>query len=169
MARRAIKALAVAGLAAGGFLALASCTQDGGRQIAATPQSTTPGFGLFYLDEGASAKLAYGQANSDDVDLMLQCTKGSRMVEVTDLVRGPGPAVLTLMSSGARAVLKARTEGGDGSMLLIADTRLDAPPLTAFRRSGRLEVSQAGLRHGLVARPDERPGVERFFAACEHG
>ena len=169
MALRAVKAMVLAGLGAGSLLAVASCTQDGGPQTAATPQTTTPGFGLFYLDEGASAKLAYGQANSDDVDLMLECAKGSRTVEVTDVARTPGAAVLTLVSSGASAKLKTRTESGDGSVLLVADTAVDAAPLSAFRRTGRLEVAQAGVRHGLVASADERVGVERFFVACERG
>jgi len=167
MVLRTVKAVALAGLGAVALLAVASCTQDGGRQTATMPQATTSGFGLFYLDEGASAKLAYGQANSDDVDLMLQCTKGSRTVEVTDVARTSGPAVLTLAASGTSARLKTRPESSDGSVLLVADTPVDAAPLSAFRRTGRLEVAQAGFRHGLVASADERPGVERFFAACE--
>jgi hypothetical protein len=167
MAMRAVKAGVAAALGAASLLVIASCSQDGARQIAAAPSTTVPGFGLFYVDEGGSAKLAYGQANSDDVDLMLECAKGSRTVQVTDVARTAGPAVLTLVSSGASARLNTRTDDGEGSTLLVADSAVDSAPLAAFRRTGRLEVSQAGVRHGLVARADERPGVERFFTACE--
>ena len=167
MTLRAVRSVVLAWLGGGALLALASCTQGGGQQTGAAPQASTSGFGLFYLDEGASAKLAYGQANSDDVDLMLECAKGSRTVKVTDVGRTSGPAILTLVSSGTSEKLKTRTERGDGTVLLIANIPLDAAPLSAFHRSGHLEVAQSGVRRGLIATADERPGVERFFAACD--
>jgi hypothetical protein len=165
---RTIKILATTALAAGFSLSLSGCMQDGAQRAAApTPASTVPGFGLYYMDEGASAKLAYGAPNSDDVDLMLECAKGSRQVQVTEAAGAAHAPVLTLVSAGRRADFKAEAQTGDGSTILVANATTDAAPLQAFRRSGKLEVAYAGARVGVNASADERPGVERFFAACE--
>ena len=111
MTLHATKVLAMMALAAGG-LSLAGCMQDGAQRASApTPQTTTPAFALYYMDEGASAKLAYGQANSDNVALMLQCAKGSRMVEVTDAMSSAETPALTLVSAlswaGSNTVARA--------------------------------------------------------------
>lgn len=124
-------------------------------------------YGFFFLDEGPSAKLAYGQANSDNVGMMLECAKGSRRVDVTDVVRSAPSPTLTLASGRARASLKAEVSSGEGAPLLTATTRSDSPVLQGFRRSGTMEVAYAGLRYQMVASAKERDGVERFFNACE--
>ncbi len=166
MVRYGIRVLGIAAMAAG----VASCMQGGGRQTAAAvPAPTVPNFGLFYMDEGQDAKLAYGEPNSDNVGLMFQCAKGSRVIEVTDAPHNSGEPSITLASSGRSQVLKARLESGEGAMLLVATTPYNVAPLSAFRRSGRLEVAQAGARYGVAASANERVGVERFFAACEGG
>lgn len=167
MSLHTIKVFALVGVAAALGIGLASCMQDGGRQTAAAvPQTPSSGYGLFYMDEGPTAKLAYGQANSDDVDLMLQCTKGSRVVQVTNIARNDGAPKLTLVSSGASADLNTRIEAGDGATVLVADAPMSSAPLSAFRRSGHLEVSQGGKRYGVTATANERAGVESFFQAC---
>ena len=124
-------------------------------------------YGLYFLDEGASAKLAYGQANSDNVGLMLECAKGSGRVDVTDVVRSAPSPTLTLTSGSARSELKAAVEVGEGAPMLTASTRSDSAVLRGFRRSGTMEVAYAGLRYRMIASPKERDGVERFFSACE--
>jgi hypothetical protein len=158
MARQTIKAVAAVALAAALGCGLAACMQDGARQTATTsvPAASRSGTGLFFVDEGGSAKLAYGLANSDDVDLMLECAAGD--------ARAPR---LTLISSGRRADLPTTAEAGEGATLLVANTTSDAAPLQSFRRSGQLMVSYADRRVGVNANADERAGVERFFAACE--
>jgi hypothetical protein len=148
-----------------GAALLVGCTQDGRQEPIAT--SLAPGFGLYYLDEGASAKLAYGQANSDNVGLMLQCAKGSRLVEVSDTVRSAPAPTLVLASDGRTSALKAEVQSGEGSPMVLARAPAASPALAGFRRSGRIEVSYAGLRYGVAAKPQERADVERFFAACE--
>jgi len=158
-------ALAAAALA--GAAAQTACT--GGSQDAAVEAGLARGFGLYYLDEGASAKLAYGQANSDNVGLMLQCTKGSRAVEVSDLVRSTPAPTLALISAGARTEVKVSVQPGDGQSVVTGQTRSAAPALSGFRRSGKLEVAFAGLRYGIRVKPAEKPSVERFFADCEKG
>jgi hypothetical protein len=148
------------------ILGLSACMQT--RQEAKVlPQPTPSGFGLFYTDEGASVKLAYGAPHSDDVGFMMQCAKGSRRVEITDVARGGAGANLTLSSQGHATALKIALADGDGTPILVARTTADAPPLQAFRRSGRIDLAYAGKRYSVMAGPAEKVRVERFFSACE--
>jgi hypothetical protein len=126
-----------------------------------------PGFGFFFVDEGGSAKLAYGQADSDNVGLMLECAKGSGLVEVSDLVRSAPAAVLTLASGGGSNALRAEVQAGEGSPMVVTRVASSAPAMAGFRKSGRLEVAYAGLSYGLAARPFEQISVQRFFNACD--
>jgi hypothetical protein len=153
----------IAGLA---VLGLVACVQDG-RQARLEPRLNA-GYGLFYMDEGPSVKLAYGAPNSDDVGLMMECAKGSRTIDVSDIARNGAAPTLTLASDGRIASLKAQPGSGDGAALLTARTRSDIAPLQAFRRSGRMDVAYSGAEYGIVATPAEKPSVERFFSACEH-
>jgi len=117
-------------------------------------------------DEGGSAKLAYGEANSDNVDLMLQCAKGSRVVDVIDALQAKGAHRLTLTSSGKAETLKVHAEDGEGGELWVARTAINDAPLAAFRRSGQLDVARGSLHADIGATADERVRVERFFTAC---
>ena len=161
MLRKLILAAMLTGAAAA---VLGGCTDD---RKAPPTASIAPSFGFYYLDEGPSAKLAYGEANSDNVGLMLECAKGSRMVDVSDVVRSSPAPTLTLTSAGLRTELKAEVQSGEGAPIVTARAPAADPALAAFRRSGRIEVSYAGLRYAVAARPDERANVERFFGACE--
>lgn len=145
--------------------AVAACTSGGDRQapVAAMPAS----FGLFFLDEGPSAKLAYGQANSDNVGLMLECAKGSRMVKLTDVVRSNTAPTMTLVSAGRTSALKTVVETGPGAGVFTASAPSASPALAGFRSSGKMDVSYAGLRYGIAAKANERMGIEKFFSACE--
>ena len=153
------------GLVLSGAAVLGGCGHE--QKTAQVATTLAPGFGFYYLDEGPSAKLAYGEANSDNVGLMLQCARGSQVVEVSDVVRSTPAATLTLASAGQRTDLKANVESGEGAPVVVAHAPTAAPALAAFRRSGRMEVSYAGLRYSVAAKPQEQPSVERFFSACE--
>lgn len=148
-----------------GSALLAACTHEdrGGALQMATPVD----FGFHYLDEGPSAKLAYGQANSDNVGLMLQCAKGSRTVEVSDIVRSTAAPTLTLASGSQRSNIAVEVQPGPGAAVAVGKTPVAAAALAGFRKSGRIEVSYAGARYAMAAKPQERANVERFFAACE--
>jgi hypothetical protein len=148
-----------------GATALLGCTQDG--REAGPAASLAPGFGFFFLDEGPTAKLAYGEANSDNVGLMLECAKGSRVVEVTDMVRSAPAPTLTLASAGDVTRLKAEVQSGEGAAIVVARAPSTAPALAGFRRSGHVEVAYAGLRYAIAAKPHERASVDRFFALCD--
>lgn len=161
MARNLVLAVAI-----GGALAATGCTSGSGGDQAV--QTTMPAdFGFHFLDEGEAAKLAYGQANSDNVGLMLQCQKGSRTVEVSDMVRSAPAPVLTLASGARTTQVKVDIEPGPGAAIAVGRTALTAPALAGFRQSGRLSVSYAGLRYDMATKPNERASVQRFFSACE--
>lgn len=166
---RASLALAVCGF---GALGLAACMSQA--PAPAPLATTTPQLGLFYMDEGPSAKLAYGQANSDNVGLMLQCARGSRMVDVSDLMVAPDgrapstPSRTLLLTSGTdRATLSAERADGDGATFLVARTRADTGPLANFRRTGRMTVGSDARAYPIAAKPGERAAIEQFFSACE--
>jgi hypothetical protein len=149
--------------------AVTACTQGSGGPTSAPAAVMPPTFGLYFTDEGRSAKLAYGEPNSDNVGLMMECAKGSRQVKLTDVVRSTSAPSLILVSEGRRSELKAAVEPGAGHSIYTANAPAAAPALAGFRRSGKIEVGYAGLRYGIAAKPNERPGVERFFAACDGG
>lgn len=113
--------------------------------------------------------MAYGQANSDNVGLMLQCPKGTGAVEITEATGAPKSPLLTLVSSGQKATLDSRIEEGEGSPVLVARVRADAPPLVAFRRSGALDVARSDGRYPLRDSGNDRQRIERFFTMCERG
>ena len=163
MSRMAIRNVLVGlGLAA---LALAGCSHDDKR--AAMMLTEAPQFGLFFNDQGESASLAYGEANSDNVALMLQCAKGSGKVQVSDIARSDEPPALLLASGGAKSDLGARVESLEvGPQLLVADTAADTAALKGFRKTGRLTVGQGGDSYGVRASARERAEVDLFFTAC---
>ena len=125
-------------------------------------------FGLFYMDEGPSVKLAYGAPNSDDVAFMMQCAKGSHVVELSDVARADVDPTLTLGAEGRVVALRGAVSGGDGPSILTARARSDIAPLKAFRGSGRIAVGYAGMKYDVSAKPSEKIGVDRFFKACDH-
>jgi hypothetical protein len=134
----------------------------------AAVQTTLPvTYGFHFLDEGENAKLAYGQANSDDVALMLQCAKGSSRVEVSDVIRSAPAPTLTLNAGGAKSDVKVEVQPGPGVSIAVGEAPLAAPALKAFRRSGAVQVSYAGLSYAVSAKPQEQRSVERFFSVCE--
>ena len=147
-----------------GVLGLSACGHD---QV--SPElSLGPAFGLFYNDQGASVSLAYGQANSDDVALMLSCAKRSGKVDVSDVVRDSRGGRLILASDGRKTELDARlqTSESDAPRLIVAQTDMGAQALQGFRRSGRINVAYGAVHYGLKASQGERAGVEQFFSAC---
>lgn len=156
-------ALASAAVVLAGVAALAACSYDDQH---ARLQAGPARYGLYYNDGGQTASLAYGQPDSDNVALMLECAKGSGQVQVSDAARtGPVPQMV-LVSDGYRSVLPARTEASDGPPVLVADAALTAPALAGFRKTGRIEVAYGGVRYGVSADRAEQAGVARFFAAC---
>ncbi len=150
-----------------GSAALAACQGDGEPRDAAAGlmASGTPGYSLQYVDTGETAKLAYGQPDSELMSLMLECAKGSGDVEISDVAQGAGE--LTLASGGRSEKFDGAVSPAPMAPVLIADASANAPVLQAFRRTGRVEVQNGKLRYVIAAEAPERPALESFFAACE--
>ena len=153
---------AVAACSFAGLALLAACQQDGMN----AGLSPTQGYSLHFVDEGDRAKLAYGQANSDNVGLMLECAKGSRNVEISDVARGSN-GKLRLQSGQARSDFGGAIVPGPGANIVTASGSAQTPALRAFRDTGRIEVEHGGRRYGVTATPAEQVDVKRFFAMCE--
>lgn len=159
---KSTQGLVAAGVIIAGVAFLAACQQDGTH----ASLSTTEGYSLHLMDDGGSAKLAYGQANSDNVGLMLECAKGSRTVEISDVARS-ADGKLRLQSGQARSDFGGQIVPGPGANVVTATGKAEAPALRAFRDTGRIEVENAGHRYGVTATPAEQVDVKRFFAMCE--
>ena len=147
---------------------LAGCNLQ--RSPAPTPQLSAK-TGFFFNDDGETAGLAHGEANTDNVDLMLQCDKGARRVEITDAAH-PGARkgeALTLISDGARSDLPTRVEVDEerGAPLASGGATTDTPALIAFRKTGRMTVKLGAREQAYAATPGELISVARFFAVCE--
>jgi len=140
--------------------ALAGCQHQAAEVAAAG------GYGLHLIDDGASSKLAYGQANSDDVGLMLECAKGSGRIEVSDVQRGDDTTI-RLMSGGAATELSASEQSFGGLKLLIAETRPSEDAFAAFEKTGDLKVQAGGLTYVIDADRRGREAVSQFLTACK--
>jgi hypothetical protein len=142
-------------------LTVLGCSHDG-------PQASVGSdIGLYLNTSGSTATLAYGRPNSDDVGLVLQCQAGSRMIDVSDVVRGGAPSSLVLTSGSARSQLPARLDSSTGQATLWAKANVSAPALVAFRGTGRIGVAVGGARYGIAASCEEQAQVESFFRTCE--
>jgi hypothetical protein len=126
-------------------------------------------FGLYFNQDDQSASLAYGKPNSDEVGLMLQCAKGSRQVDITDVARSVGAERLVLTSGRQRLDIPVKVSM-DESGAPLANTRLpiDAPVLQGFRSSGSMDVRLGSLRYGMSAEHGSASPVAMFFDACEN-
>ena len=147
--------------------AAGACVALGGCFTSAEPR-LADGFGLYFQDEGSDVKLVYGLADSDDVALMLQCSKGAGEVQVTDVARDSARPVLVLASNDGVSVLAASLQPNPegAAPLLAAQATVDSPALAAFRRTGRISVRNGDFRYGVAATGEEGAAVRRFFAAC---
>ena len=157
---------AMAGLVVAACGLVASCTPGG--PVSQTVSQLFPTFGLYFNQDDQAASLAYGEANSDDVGLMLRCDRGSRQVNLTDVALARPADRLVLTSGPQRMDLPVKLSTDEtGASLAEASLPADSPVLQDFRRSGVIAVSLGGSRYGLKAKREEQPAVSQFFAACE--
>lgn len=140
-----------------GGLTLGGCSHDRAGQ---------PGYGWNYMNNaGEGPKLAYGRPNSDDVVMMLACAP--RVSGVTLTTTGLAGGEIALASGGSITRLKAQPVASDmGGGVLEAHTTIDASALSAFRRTGDLDLLVADTRHDLDAASADQRQVKAFFKAC---
>jgi hypothetical protein len=125
-----------------------------------------PGYAWRYMDaEDDGPKLAYGRPNSDEVLMMMACSPGASAVTLTaaDLSGDE----IALASDNTITRLKAQVVASElVGGVLEARTSVDAAALSAFRRTGDLDLLIADERHSLDAAPADRRDVKAFFKAC---
>ena len=140
-----------------GGLTLSGCAHD---------QSSASGYAWNYMNnESEGPKLAYGRPDSDDVVMMMACAPRASAVTLT--ATGLSGGEISLASGRSVTRLKARGATSDMSDgVLEARTSVDASALSAFRRTGELDLLVADERHSLDAAPAERRQVKAFFKAC---
>jgi hypothetical protein len=140
-----------------GGLTLGGCVSD---------RSSAPGYAWNYMNsEGEGPKLAYGRPDSDDVVMMMACAPHASAVTLT--ATGLAGGEIALASGRSVTRLKALPLASDmGEGVLEARTTVDAAALSAFRRTGDLDLLTAATRHSLDAAPADQRQVKAFFKAC---
>lgn len=141
-------------VAALGLVALAAQTQADVRE--------PTGMGWHLSHEGATAKLAYGLANSDQLAIMMLCDPGQRHAVIYGDVAPASPRLIRTSSSGEIDPLS----GG-----LIEESRigLNDPAMRRLAREGRLAVTSEDGRQELRATGEDRRVVADFMAYCRGG
>lgn len=155
MRRRAILGLGISCL-------LAACTTGGGYG------AMDLGWSLHHA-EGEGAKLAYGQAASDNVLLMMTCQPRSGQVLVSMTApAGATPTSIELTSSGRSSRLNAAAAPAmaEGASLIEAMAPANDPALQNFARTGDIAVVENGRPAQMPVRRAERAAVSDFFAQC---
>ena len=155
MRRRAILGLGISCL-------LAACTTGGGYG------AMDLGWSLHHA-EGEGAKLAYGQAASDNVLLMMTCQPRSGQVLVSMTApAGATPTSIELTSSGRSSRLNgaATPAMAEGASLIEAMAPANDPALLNFARTGDIAVVENGRPAQMPVRRAERAAVSDFFAQC---
>lgn len=140
-----------------GGLTLGACAYE---------RPSPPGYAWRYMDTGDEGpKLAYGRPDSDEVLMMMACAPASSAVTLTAADLSGDEIALASDSRVTR--LKARLVGSEVvGNVLEARTSVDAAALSAFRRTGDLDLLIADERHSLDAAPADRHDVKAFFKAC---
>ena len=125
------------------------------------------GWNLQY--EGDAAKLTYGIANSDQIQLMLTCAVGSRTVEVFGPASPDAERVRLMSATGATEVaVSPEPDPMSGAASMKTELPSEAAALQGFRQNGRLTVTvDEGRDVPMHAVRAETPQVQAFFDHCE--
>ena len=155
-------AVAVAGCATAPVEPAATTTASSG-----SPQPIAH-YDWFLHGDADQARLAYGLEESDDLKLGLDCTAGSRRVELSAIGQTDGKSEILIESGGETERLDARSEPSqvsDGTFL-TASIAADAPVMRRFRQVKWLALWEDGQRATLVPHPGSTGNIERFFEIC---
>lgn len=162
-------AIASLGLTLVGCAAVRPGTDRGAEGVLAHSGAPPPiaGYDWFLDTGGDEAKLAFGQADSDDLALALVCTAGAGRLTLTRIAP-IGTTDILLESGGDTERFDAVSEAsppGDG-VFLTAQADPDTPLFQRFRQLGWMAVWQDGQRQTLVPQAGSIGNVERFFGLC---
>lgn len=165
---RPLIAVAALGLLAGGCATQGSPTPlpPAGATVAAP--DPIPGRDWHLVQHAGQSSLAFGVAESDDLDLGLTCDDGSGRVTLFREAAPGEPSEFQLESGGQEQHFDAE---GDPSPLtdgLSLHAEADARTLVfqRFGELGWLALQARGERHSLAAHPGSEGRIARFFSAC---
>lgn len=145
--------------------ALAACKPRSSADAPSPIFTAPPEYGLAFNDDVAGARLSFGAPDSDDVQLLMSCYKGSGRIMVTDLWQER--AEVTMRSGEARMTYSGKASSAAESPPEVNFWARPAdPPLVAFRSTGELTLLSGEKSLSVKARPAEMAAVESFFAAC---
>jgi hypothetical protein len=151
-------------------LALAGCAgappvRDG--TLSSGSPAPVAGYDWLLSDDGTEARLAYGQAASDDVQLALSCVPASGRLTLSRSAPD-GITEIHLESGGETERFAAASEpsGIHDGAFLTASATTGAPVFQRFRSVGWMAVLEGDHRTPLVAQPASAPDIARFFVLC---
>jgi len=127
-----------------------------------------PGRDWHLVQHRGQSSLAFGVAESDDLDLGLTCHDGSGRVTLFRDAAPGEPAGFQLDAGGeaqhfdAEGELSPLTDG----LSLHAEADVASPVFRRFRDLGWVTLQVADERHSLPAHPGSEERIDRFFAAC---
>ncbi len=126
------------------------------------------GYDWFLHKDDATARLAFGLAESDDLRLGLDCDRGSGRLALSASVAADAPAEIRLEAGDESATFPADSEPSqlDDGLFLSAEARAVEPVFQRFRRTGWLAMWRDGERQAYVAQPGSAERIDRFFAFC---
>jgi hypothetical protein len=136
--------------------------------VAAGGPAPVEGRDWFYQSDDQDARLVYGQAETDDVQLGLGCRRASGRLELSAVAERTAAPELYLESGGETERYPARSEPSElhDGVILTAEAATDGPVFQRFRRVGWIALWQDGERYAYAPHPGSAPGIERFFAFC---
>ena len=112
--------------------------------------------------------LAFGVAETDDVDLTLTCSDGSGWVSLLRDAPDAAPREFRLEAGADSGLFVAESEPSmltDGQ-ILTTEVAADEAVLRSFRSLGWLASWTGDDREGYAPQPGSEGNIERFFAAC---
>jgi hypothetical protein len=124
-------------------------------------------------DEDVRMKLAYGQADTDNVGLILRCHPGTGIVYLRwplDEAAGVGrpygakwSSEIRLASGRKNERLAVEVENGDSGPEATADPSAYGPVMKAFAKTGRISVDGTA-QHAQTS--GERRAIRQFMDLC---
>lgn len=168
MRARALVLLTGLALTAGACATVESTGTTPGPTPEGPPPAPVPGYDWFYHADEATARLAYGLAESDDLKLALECERASGRLLLNAIADKGARPEIHVESGGETGRFRARSEPSqihDG-VFLTAEAPADEAVFQRFRRTGWLAQWRDGERETYAPQPQSAPDIERFFSFC---
>mgnify|MGYP000244664708 CR=1 FL=1 len=127
------------------------------KTVAATPVDVAPVMDWHFHNDGDTAKLAYGIANSDQLVMMLTCEAGKDTIATLGSVRA-----IARTAANETSYEDPMT----GSVLHESDINSDDAAMTELAETGSMRVFSARGQVALGSDAADTSAVKAFFAYC---